>query len=432
MNFRQMVFKTTWVWLACMSATWASGIGDAANEFWVDRPFETYVGPSPSFPDVAVDYRGRQIYVWDASTLAPGLQAHNIVLRVFDAQGQSLLGPVQINTYETQSQLLPRVAIAADGSFLVIWQSFEPPNPGDNFNRIIIRGQAFDSAAAAVGGERVYSDLSTLKATGVNADVTALRGGGYVAVWGSGQSLDTDDNASIQGRRIGATGAALADQFQVNTTNSSTPVGFSTITDLADGGFFAAWVNPEIRGRRFQADGTPTGDDFQVNTLAVGRESEADLATNQDGRVLLVWNDNEAGAADGNEIRGRVFSANLVPQGNDFRINSNIAGIQQLPSVGDYEENGFFVVWQSDVSTNNDNEPHGIEGRIVTGNEAFSSAQFQVNTWVGKSQTRPSVGGKSGQVATVWSSQNNSESTSIVVQGRSWSVCGIYCDGFED
>ncbi|HET6565269.1 MAG TPA: hypothetical protein VFG52_07645 [Xanthomonadales bacterium] len=408
----------------------ASGIGDPANEFWVDGPLDVKLGPSPSFPDAAVDHRGRSIFVWDEATFSPSIQAHNIVMRVFDRNGQSLVGPVKINTYDDNSQLNPRVAVSADGSFLVIWQSFELPE-GQAANRIVVRSQAFDSDAQLLGSEQIVSSLNTLKAVDVSADVAALTGGGYVAVWQSGQSPDTTHSTSIQARRIGSNGVPLLNQFQVNNTASTTPVTYSTVTQLQDGGFFVAWTFPEIRGRRFAADGTPVAADFQLNTLTAGNEAELDLATHQDGRVMLVWRDSGEPTGEGNEIRGRLFSATAVAQGDDFRINSSTAGSQSWPSVADYAGNGFFVTWQSPVSTGGDSDPDGIEARVVRGINDFPGPQFQVNTYTTESQFQPSVGGKAGRIATVWISARNTETSQIVVVGRGWSICGIFCDGFE-
>lgn len=430
MKPKYILYRVIFIWLSSTSLSFAAGIGDAANEFWVDGPEVLKLGLDPRYPDVEFDFRARQVFVWHEATFSPALQAPNIVLRVFNASDQPLFNPKKINITDLNSQKYPRVAIRENGSFMVIWQSFEPREVGDTVLRIMIRGQAFDPDGNAVGGERLLSDLNTLKSTNTSASISALANG-YIIVWQSGQSLDTDDKTSIQGRLASMNGTPLGNQFQVNTTNSSSPVNFPVVTTLANGDFFAVWTRPEVRGRRFQADGTPIDDDFQVNTQKDGTEQQLDIATNKDGRVMIVWNDNGGDDIDVTEIRGRIFSPTLVPAGDDFQVNSNTIGRQDWPSVADYDENGFFVVWESNFSAGGDNEPNGIEGRVVSDSEEFSGNQFQVNTWTESHQSSPSVGGKDGRISNVWASRINSEFNNDTIQSRGWSICGVFCDSFE-
>ncbi len=421
------VFFFFWLCLLIAVPANAGPIGEPGPELWLDGPADVKLGPTPSAPDAAIDSRGRQIYVWDESTLSPEIQAKNIVLRVFDADGTSLVGPVQINTYLPHHQLYPRVAIASDDSFLVVWQSFEPPGN----ERLVVRSQAFDANGQPVGVEQLLSTLPTGKSISVDADVAALKGGGYVVVWQSGNTpMVGDTSTTIQARLIAANGIPSAGQFQVNSTISGAAESHPAVAELLDGGFLVAWATPQVHGRRFMANGTPVGNDFDINSNIIGTETQLDATTNQDGRVLVVWRDSEDNS-NSTEINGRMYSSTLTPLGNDFRINSLVTGAQSWPSVGDYAENGFFVVWESASSVGDDNEPNGIEGRIVTGNDQFGSAEMQINQWTALTQKFPSVGGRNGRIATVWTSLRNPESTATTVQGRGWSICGIFCDGFE-
>ena len=176
----------------------------------------------------------------------------------------------------------------------------------------------------------MLSTVDTGNQSVVHANVAALTGGGYVAVWESWNSADpTDSSYSIQGRMVGADGIASGSQFQA---------------------------------RRFMSDGTPVGNDFQVNTFAgLSFRNQTDVATNEDGRVLVVWSDNEDG--DGTEIRGRLYNSALTPLGPDFRINTYVTDDQTVPQVAGYGKAGFFVVWRSFGSSGPDAAPfRGSEG----------------------------------------------------------------------
>ena len=212
---------------------------------------------------------------------------------------------------------------------------------------------------------------------------------GYVVAWHSSNTFQEDTNLSIQARRVGADGAPLAEQFQVNTIIGNSQWD-PAVTGLADGGFLVVWTIPEVQGRRYGADGAADGESFQINTLTQGGEFEPEAVLHEDGRILVIWKDDEE-PENSWEIRGRLYSQELVAQGSDFRINTLLAGGQQHARAAAYGTGGFFVVWDSNVSTTGDIAPNSIGGRIVTGRDQFAGPQFLVNDWTQDSQQFPFV-----------------------------------------
>jgi hypothetical protein len=407
-------------------------VGESAGEIWVDGPDQP--GSDPNQPDADVDATGRSIFVWDGSAS----NRKDIFLRVFPADGSEPSDPVLVNTYVDDAQHTPRVAIGKDGSFLVVWFSEEEPEPGDGFLRPVVRSQAFDANANPVSEEQLLSTLDPLTTTAKKVDVDALPSGEYIVVWRqTRESADPNpdpnpehNDNNIQGRRIGANGVPLAEQFLINTTNTTVSEKWPAVTSLADGGFLVVWTDPQVTGRRYDADFTPVGNDFQINTYETGTEYRTNIDRNADGRVLVVWQDEEE-SGDETEIRVRLFSPDLVPIGQDFRINTETTNGQREPEVADYGTGGFFVVWETNVSTGGDPNPHSIKGRIVTGSNQFASPEFLVNSWTQDSQHFPGMGGRDGRIAVGWHSQSNPETSANVIQGQFWSICGIFCDGFE-
>ena len=431
MSILQHLQKTTLslCLLLPIAALAAAGAGDASSEIWIDGVDTTPPGAQPANPDATVDHAGRSIFVWDASATS----RQEVFLRRFDKDNKPMGDAVQVNTFDAQRQSNPRVAVSSDNSFLVVWRSAEPPNPDVTFTRDRIRSQAFDANGNPVGDEQLLSTLDPLIATGgAPTDVTALNNGDYIVVWRSSQSAnEADTSTTIQARRIGANGVPMGDQFQVNSLISSASENYPAVAALADGGFIVTWTTPEVHGRRFMANGTPVGDDFQINTFEEGTESTPDVAVNDDGRVLVTWTDPEESGEFGREIRGRMYSANLAAQGPDFRINILMEGEQYFGRVANYGENGFFVAWES-ASSASDEDPNSIEGRIVTGSNQFTGTQFLVNQFTNDTQQSPGIGGRNGLVAVAWDSRRgNPETTISTIQGMVWSICGIYCDGFE-
>jgi hypothetical protein len=129
--------------------------------------------------------------------------------------------------------------------------------------------------------------------------------------------------------------------------------------------------------------------------------------------------------------RHQLFNPALTPLGPDFRINTYVTDDQAVPKVAGYGKAGFFVVWQSFGSSGPDAAPFSIEGRIITGVDAFAGAQFLVNQYTSNSQENPGIGGRGGYVSMAWMSRENEVVMGQVILGQFWSICGIFCNGFE-
>lgn len=410
----------------------------AGPELWIDGPDAVQPGTGRSHPDVAVDEAGRRIHVWDVSGLG-GLSAPEIFVRQWDAEGNRLGDPVMVNTTTDDIQRYPRVAVSADGTFLVIFQSWE--DSGGGAERIVVRSQAYDAAGNTDGTEQRLSTVATNTATNVYADVAALRetdgsAGGYAVVWRSANSSGADTNASIEGCLVSAAGLPSA-QFQVNSTGPPSQ-NIPSVTELPDGGFFAIWVaDQEIWGRRFNAAGGPIGNDFKVSSSFVAQKENNDVALGWDGVVAAVWSDAEGdGGTNGREIRARLFDSDLNPLGAEFRVNTIIDGGQEEPRLADYGPMGFLVVWNSAVASGAD-LGDSIEARLVTGSNHFDGPQVQYNVWDNNNdQGFPGAHGWYGRLATNWRSltwdgdpkPDNTNDDFII--GRDIEYC-IYCDDFE-
>jgi hypothetical protein len=150
----------------------AAPVGESAGEIWVNGPADKMPGSDPNQPDADVDASGRRIFVWD--TTAVSANRKDIFLRIFPADGGPPADPVQVNTTVEFAQQAPKIAISSDGSFLVVWLSSEPPEPGDNFQRAVVRSQAFDVNGNPLGNEQLLSTLDPLLTTENKVDVAAL------------------------------------------------------------------------------------------------------------------------------------------------------------------------------------------------------------------------------------------------------------------
>ncbi|MEJ2086498.1 MAG: hypothetical protein P8Y44_12610, partial [Acidobacteriota bacterium] len=285
----------------------------AGPEMWIDGPLAVQVGGTKTVNDVAVDDQGRRIHVWSANS-----DSGDIFLRRWDAEGNPLEDPKSVNTGTAGAQDNPRVAVSANGSFLVIWQSREPDPVMGGGLFWLTRSRAYNADGDPLGSEQLVTTVIPTSLFENYADVAALRtsdgsSGGYIVVWYSNSSAGSDLGTTIQGCLVDAGGVPGA-QFQVNSEDAPGQT-FPAVTELADGGFLAAWTagNNEVWGRRFNSAAGPIGSDFKISTEYVTGKFEKDAAIGWDGTVAIVWadTDEQLPASDATEIRMGLLNADL-------------------------------------------------------------------------------------------------------------------------
>jgi hypothetical protein len=239
------------------------------------------------------------------------------------------------------------VAGAADGSFVVVWEDDDASGDG-------LFGRRFDAAGAALGTVFQVNDYTTDDQR--RAHVAQHTTGEFVVVWESEGDRD-GDSLTIIGQRFDAAGAADGTEFLINTYTSSHQFNPSVDYDGA-GNFVVVWdssytpfgyiYGSGLFGQRFGNDGSPLGTEFHVNSFLPGYQRAADVAADDDGQFMVVW---QTDYIDGDRlgVAARLFDSTGVPLGNDLQVNTFTTDDQYLSqSVATDGKGNFVVVWTSD------------------------------------------------------------------------------------
>lgn len=213
--------------------------------------------------------------------------------------------------------------------------------------------------------------------------------------------------------------------FIVNSTTVGTQYT-PGITALADGRFVVTWVSdegsgtsPDIRGRIYNADGTPEGDDFIVNTTMAGNQEAVGVVSLSDGRFVVSWMSGEGGSQP-QEIRARVYEADGTPTGDDFIVNSTTAGEQSYPSISALSEGRFLVAWRS----NDAGSSFDIRARVYNADGSAADDFIVANT--GAIEEQSSVTGLSnGGFVVTWTTVNGGYD----IRGRLYQADGVPVGG---
>ena len=118
------------------------------------------------------------------------------------------------------------------------------------------------------------------------------------------------------------------------------------------------------------------GPEFRVNSATTNAQQQPSLARLAGGSFVVVW---ESNAQDGSGwgIYGQRYNAAGTPVGDEFPVNTRVAGDQAQASVVGLVGGGFVVVWTSDGQ---DGSGLGVYAQRYNAAGAKVEGEFRVNT----------------------------------------------------
>ena len=305
-------------------------------------------------PYIAMDADGDFVVAWSSS-----LQDGNdlgVYAQRYNAAGVAQGGEFRVNTRTTGKQQTRAVAMDTDGDFVIAWNSYGQDSPTQTAASGVY-AQRYNAAGVAQGGEfrvNTYtSDNQLNPAIAMDAD------GDFVVSWQSAnQEGVTNAGFGVYAQRYNAAGAAQGSEFRVNTQTVSaqaTPaIGMDT-----DGDFVIAWGSSGqddptaanlfgIYAQRYNAAGVAQGGEFRVNTFTTRSQALPSLAMDADGDFVISWRSagqDVPAATTAFGVYGQRYNAAGVAQGGEFRINTFTSNDQHYPSVAMDADGDFVVAW---------------------------------------------------------------------------------------
>lgn len=379
----------------------------------LDHQANTYTTGDQALPAVANDSDGDFVVVWQSSGSDGNDSAgYSIQARLYDGNGLPKGNQFQVNSYTTNNQASPAVAMDNDGDFVVVWQSNGSAD-GDT-SSYSIQAQRFNSNGLVQGSQFQVNNYTT--AEQFHPSVGSDSDGDFVVVWQSGGSPFTDNPGySIQGRRYNSVGTPAATQFQVNSYITGTQDNPSISLD-SDGDFVVVWQSfgsggsdnsgYSIQGQRFNSSATLVGPLIQVNSYTTNNQMNPSVSLDSDGDFMVVWQSTGAtGDASGDSVQGQRFNSVGTTIGVQFQVNNYTTNAQTFPAVARDSDGDFVVVWGSYGSAGSDSSYESVQARRYNSNATAQGIQFQVNVFTTNNQSQPAVALDSdGDSVVVWHS----------------------------
>jgi hypothetical protein len=298
----------------------------------------SYTTGTQRSPSVASDASGNFVVVW--KSYDQDGDRSGIFGQRYDSDGMAQGAEFRVNSYTTNSQNHPSAASDANGNFVVVWESY-----GQDGSAYGVFGQRFDSAGAPLGGEfRVNSYTSSDQD---RPSVSSAADGKFVVVWESGGP--DGDWWGIVGQRYDSTGTTSGAEFQINSYTTGWQRFPSVASDasgnfvvawesLQDGSGYGAF------GQRYDSTGTALGGEFQINSYTTTDQRSPSVASDTSGNFVVVW---ESYRQDGSQhgVFAQSYDSAGVAQGNEFMVNSFTLSSQFEPAVVANDADRFVVAW---------------------------------------------------------------------------------------
>ena len=195
----------------------------------VEFQVNSFTDSAQQMPAVALSAAGDFVIAWE-STFQEGVSQPGIFARRYDSSGSPQASEFHVNTYTPDNQVNPALAIAADGRFMLVWESdAQDGGSGGVF------AQRFGSSGSAEGVELQVNTFTI--GNQHNSRIEVDTEGDFVVTWTSPR----DGNSfGIFAQRFDSAGARLGVEFQVNTYTSSSQSAPALGMD-GEGGFVVAW-----------------------------------------------------------------------------------------------------------------------------------------------------------------------------------------------
>ncbi|MGL1920628.1 MAG: Ig-like domain-containing protein [Hyphomicrobiales bacterium] len=317
----------------------------------------------------------------DGSGTAIKAQIHN-------ASGGIVISEFLVNSQHHDHQFEPVVASLTNGGFVITWQTASALEDGSG---AAIKAQMYDATGSAIGGEFLIN--SEHANSQFSPTITGLNNGGFVITWFTTNSGDDGSHGAIKAQIYNASGAPIGGEFLVNSEYENHQYEPS-ITGLSDGGFVITWYTQNfsddgngtaIKARIYDATGAAMGEEFLVNSQHLTNQYEPRITALEDGGFVITWYSFYSGDdGSGSSVKAQMYQSSAEGHYNDgesyvFNINTQLHPDGLADTLGDVTISGVPVEITFSHGINNGDgtwtvEQSQLEGLQITFAGGFNGA----------------------------------------------------------
>ncbi len=390
-------FGVAGVPLLAQASNLPTAVGDS---FKINSPTD-FADPNNS-PDVARSASGGFVVAWAGTESAD--TNYSIYVRRFSKGGAALGSEFIANAAPSTATMTiskPKVAIADDGGFVVVWQD-ENRDPSNGNTSIVYKGRLFAANGTPRMNEFCLDPVCTSEDdSGIDGKTVAMdAAGNFVVSWIDFGTTSTD--ASIKARRFSSDGSALdaapmtvASGFHLGNLGSTLPRGLTSTRNRKSGDFVIAWqkihgysvllllagTNETIEAQRYSAAGKVVGRPLLVNscsslysysiiagcTMSTANLPQLTMTGDDAGNLIFAWT--QTGKQDGSKLYARRFTSAGRAAGAKFSVAS-LGRLGGTLSTAQDDAGDFVTAWD-DASV--------VLGQSVSASDSVLASNLQIS-----------------------------------------------------
>ena len=253
------------------------------------------------FPKVAMTDDGRFTVAWDDYTDYASAR-RRITARQFNSDGSPSSQEFRVSN-STYSEVHPSISSNEDGDFVITWhtlpQSYQSISQSDVFAR------TYYSDGSPKSGRIAVNTYTT--GTQLFPEVSIAANGDFVIVWESTDSPGGTRGTSVYGQRYTSNGSPVSYNFQINDYPLGSQLD-PAVAMSADGAFTVFWTSDgshgddthfhSIQGQIYNSFGARVGNNFQVNSYTTGSQISPAIAIADDRSTFVTWQSNGSHSTD--------------------------------------------------------------------------------------------------------------------------------------
>jgi hypothetical protein len=331
--------------------------GNPGNEFRVNSTTNF----DQTSPGAAMDADGNYVIAWNHTISGD----RDVYAQMYDNEGNPIGAEFRVNTYTVGGQGGGRVAMNADGYFVILWNSRDQVSSTSE-NDVFI--QLYDPEGNRLGSEFQVNECPC-EDNELGGAIGMDAAGHFVVAWTRLGQYGWDVFARVfEYVDSGNTVAPASGEFHVNPTYPGT-LKYTTLAMNADGHFVITWTSDDQNGdgafaRMYEYDSVnnnviPLGDEFQVNSYTTGEQQAPRVAMDASGNFVITWA-SYGQDGDGWGVFARGYDNERNPIGAEFQVNEYTIGIQNSTEVAMNADGNFVITWHS---LGQDGDNYGVFAR---------------------------------------------------------------------
>ncbi|MCK5416785.1 C39 family peptidase, partial [Candidatus Parcubacteria bacterium] len=373
----------------------------------------------------------------NGKTIITFFEDYDIYFTIINENGNIVKSRTRANTFTDYTQDNPSIILVGDNNFAIVWHSYK----GDGDGYAIMLKIFNDNGDEILGETLINQSTASSQKTPFGSP---LENGDFFVFWQSYEDgFGIEDGAGGQsydifGRKLSSTGEFLTNEFIVNQERINHQEEGQSVL-LENGNTIIVWQSrstheeyDNCKGNVFfrviNQGGNFLNNEVQVNTNNVGCQKHPTITALPESEFAIAWQSNHE-YSNSYDIMLQYFNNQFQKNSDEIEFSS-LSRSQTYPSITSTPNGCIIGTWNDDYI---DNNGRAVVARAINCNHEFYRTEVQINDYKFADQLKPKVSiTPNNNVIIIWQGKNpetigTSNTDNIYMQGF-----GITLNGYEE